>query len=377
MRVLYLDCASGISGDMFIGAMLDAGLDFSFLEKELSKLKLKGYRVRKRTVRRNSIRGTKFDVLIHNAEKGHRSLKAITAIIDKSRLDPDVKGLSKKIFFNIAKAESRAHNTSFEKVHFHEVGDLDSIIDIVGAAIAVKKMGIDKVYGSSLNLGRNGPATLNLLEGVKATFSGIPYELVTPTGAGIFKTLVEESNLPSPMTVSRTGFGAGSNEIEGLPNLLRAVIGQTDDSMYDEDKVMVIQANIDDMKPVMYDYVMERLFDAGALDVFLTHTYGKKSRLGALLTVLAREPLLRKLANIIFEETTTIGLRYYETRRLVLKRRTKKVKTKYGTINFKISRINDSSYRLSPEYEDCKRVARKARLPLQRIYEEAEKKVAK
>jgi len=371
MKVLYLDCSSGISGDMFIGAMLDAGLDFSVLQKELSKLRLKGYRLKKATTLRHSRRGTKFDVLIEEKRHDQRSLKSILSLIEKSGLNHGARELSKKIFLNIAKAESRAHNVRLEKVHFHQIGQVDSIIDIVGSAIAIRQMGIDRVYGSRLNLGKSEPATLNLLQGCEVDFSGIPYELVTPTGASIYRTLVEAGEMVPALKVERVGFGAGTARIDEIPNLLKVIVGEAKGVVYDEDSVITIETNIDDMKPVMYDYITERLFEAGALDVFITPTYTKKTRIGTLLTVLSKKVKFRQLVDIIFEETTTIGLRYYEAQRFILRRKNKKVKTGYGTINFKVSRLNNGGHRLSPEYNDCKRIARKNNIPLQRVYEEA------
>lgn len=368
MRVLYLDCPSGISGDMFIGALLDAGLNLSFLQQALSKLGLDGYKICKKIVVRHSIRGTKFDVLIDKRKNG-RSLKEILSIIAKSKLDSEVKELSKKIFLNIANAESKIHNCDIDKVHFHEIGDLDSIIDIVGAAIAVKKLAIDKVYGSPLNLGKTAPATLSLLQGYKINFSPIPYELVTPTGAAIFRTLVEKVE-PPPMDIASIGYGAGDNEIDETPNFLRVIIGDATESLVDKDvdKIIIIEANIDDTRPIMYDYIMQRLLDAGALDVFITPVYTKKTRVAILLTVLTKNSRFNEIVNIIFEETTTIGLRYYEANRFLLKRKIKRMKTKHGMINFKVSKINKDKLRISPEYEDCKRLARKRGVPLQKLY---------
>ena len=220
MKVLYLDCSSGISGDMFVGAMLDAGLNLSFLKKELSKLNIGGYKISKRSVMRNSIKGMKFDVLIDDKKHVHRPLKEILTVIEKSKLDKDVKELSKSIFLNIAKAEAKVHNVKdVKKVHFRELGHLDSIIDIVSASIAVKALNIGKVYGSYLNSGKTMPAASNLLEGYKVAFARIPYELITPTGAGIFTTLVDKNETPPPMEVLKTGYGAGTYEIKEIPNL--------------------------------------------------------------------------------------------------------------------------------------------------------------
>ena len=369
MKILYLDCQSGISGDMFVGAMLDVGLDFLFLQRELSKLKLKGYSLRRRKVIRDSIKGTKFDVLIKNKKRGHRSLKDILNLIDKSALSGDVKELSKNIFLNIGRAEAKAHNTRLDKVHFHEVGYIDSIIDIVGAAIALRKLGIDKVYGSPINSGINAPATLYLLEGLKVNFLHTPHEMVTPTGAAIYKTLVKDIKSQPAIDVSRVGFGAGDSNIDGSPNILRVVMGEKKDSAYGTDKVTVIETNIDDMKPVMYEYVIEKLFEAGALDVFITSTYSKKTRIGILLTVLTKEALMMKMADIIFKETTTIGLRYYQADRFMLKRSIEKVKIKGHTVNVKVSKLDNSRYKFTPEYEDCKKIAKKAGLPLIKVYE--------
>ena len=233
------------------------------------------------------------------------------------------------------------------------------------------------MYASTLNVGHSAPATSYLLKGLKVNFTGSPYELVTPTGAGIYKTLVRGVTPPGTVTVSDTGFGAGSNDIKESPNLLKVVLAESKALSYGQDRITVIQTNIDDMKPSSYDYVMQRLFDAGALDVFLTHTYSKKSRMGALLTVLAPDIIKSKMARIIFKETTTIGLRFFEMDRFVLKRKNMKVQTKYGAINFKMSRIDDCACKVSPEYEDCKRIATKVGVPLRKVYREAEEKAVK
>jgi uncharacterized protein (TIGR00299 family) protein len=369
MKVLYLDCPSGISGDMFLGALLDAGLKLSVLEQQLAALNLDGFTIRRKTVMRHHVKGTKFDVVVHRHPKAGRSLKHIVALIRRSNLDSSVKELAINIFMTIAKAEARVHNRALEQLHFHEVGQVDAIVDIVGAAIGVTALGIETVYGSPLTLGQTAPATLRIVKGCRVRFSFLPHELVTPTGAAIYKTLIT-GTMPPPMEVAEVGYGAGDMTFDETPNLLRAIIGSTHTAPYNHDRVMVIETNIDDTNPVIYEHVMDRLFAVGARDVFMTPAYAKKSRMANVLTVLTDEAGFWRIAAVLFEETSTIGMRYYYADRLLLKRTTKRVKTRHGTVHVKMSTVNNHTVKTMPEYEDCKRLANKAGVPLQRIYQE-------
>ena len=383
MKIAYLDCFSGISGDMTIAAFLDAGLELSVLSRELKKLNVRGYEIRKRRVKRGEITGTKFDCFKTKAYAGHRSLKSIIALIDKSSLRPRVKKISKEMFVNIGCVEAKVHGVSKkEPVWLHELGDIDSIVDVVGVAIAVDLLGIDEVYASTINMGRTivkashgnipipGPAALELLRGVPIKILDINAELVTPTGAGILKTLSKGFGVMPSMEVSRIGYGAGAKEIEELPNMLRVIIGNSVSS-FKEDRVMVVEANIDDMNPQYFEYVFEKLLEEGALDVYITTIQMKKTRPAFKLTVICLPSDLRKLSSVIFSETTTIGIRYYETGRFKLNRKITTAKTKYGDVRVKVIERPGGMITATPEYDDCRRIARSRRVPIRMVSEKA------
>ncbi len=383
MRLVYFDCFSGISGDMTIGAFLDAGLSMNTLSRELKKLKLKGYEVKKRRVLRGGIAGTKFDCITRGEGHGHRPVREIIRLIKKSDLSNRVKSLSCGIFENIGRAEARVHGlTKDADVMLHELGSIDSIVDIVGAAIALDELDIGAFYSSPVNTGRGfvktahgvlpvpAPAVLELLRDAPLKVSAVDAELVTPTGAGILKTLVTGFGVMPQMKVAAAGYGAGSMEFTNFPNMLRVIIGDTASS-FKEDKVCVIEANIDDMNPQYFEYLFERLFGEGALDVFLTNVLMKKSRPAFRLTVLADPSLREKMAAIILGETTTVGLRFYEAGRFILDRKIVKARTKYGEVKVKVSTGAGGIKTVSAEYEDCARIARQKKIPLKKIMEEA------
>ena len=384
MRIAYFDCFSGISGDMTIAAFLDAGLSMARLTRELAKLKLKGYKLRKSKVMRGAIAGTKFDCITEgHGGHSHRSLKDILRIIDKSSLNGRVKSTAKRIFENIGAAEAKVHGVkSKDSVYLHELGELDSIIDIVGAAIAVDELGIDEIRSSSIRMGRTfvstmhgtipipGPAALELLKGVPVDIVEIRSELVTPTGAGIIKTLSSGFGAMPRMKVSAIGYGAGSRDLKEIPNMLRLVIGETS-PLFKSDVVTVVEANIDDMNPQYFEYAFERLFAEGALDVFITPIQMKKSRPAFKLTALCVPADKEKIAAIILDETTTIGVRFHDAGRSVLARETRKVKTEYGQISVKFSRGPGGIRKSYPEYEDCLRVAKIRHVPLRSVCEAA------
>ncbi|MDP2929465.1 MAG: nickel pincer cofactor biosynthesis protein LarC [Candidatus Omnitrophota bacterium] len=387
MKIAYFDCFSGIAGDMALGAFVDAGLDIKILSRELKKLKIKGYELKAKSCMRGELSGTKLDVVIKRASgiHTHRSFVEILKLIDDSSLDPQVKANAKKIFNIIGAAESKIHGIGDKKkLHLHELGDIDSIIDIVGTAIAIDALGIDEIYSSGVNLGRTllhtkagvlpapGPATLEILKGVGVKVSGIDSELVTPTGAGILKALCRGFGDMPEMKVSDIGYGAGTNELSEIPNMLRIIIGDRKGA-FEEDRIFVIETNIDDMNPQNFEYLFEKLLKDGALDAYTTIIQMKKSRAAFKLTVLSDRSKLERLCSVIFSETTSIGIRYYEADRFKLRREIVKVSTKYGNIKVKLSTGPDNILTVSPEYEECVKIARAKDVPLKKVYEEAKR----
>lgn len=383
MRIAYFDCFSGISGDMTLGAFLDAGLSFKTLSEELAKLRIKNYRLKRSNVFRGGISGTKFECIVDDGAHS-RSLKEIIAIIEKSSLKDKVKNSAKLIFENIGAAEAKIHGIKKkDDIKLHELGSIDSIVDIVGTAVALAELGIDEVYSSPVTTGRGSvvtahgrlpvpaPAALELLKNIPVNMAGSGHELVTPTGAGILKTLSKAFGEPPGMMAERIGYGAGSrDDKDELPNMLRVVVGEAA-GVFAEDSVCVIETNIDDMNPQNFEYIFERLFKEGALDVYITNIQMKKSRPGVKLTVLTENKDRDRIAAAVFNETTTIGLRFYKTGRLKLKRETVDVRTSCGNVSVKISKGPGGILTASPEYEECAKLARKERVPFKHIYDEA------
>ena len=389
-KILYFDCFSGISGDMVIAALLDAGLKLEVVEDAASKLKLKGFKLKSKKVRRNSISGREFKVeVIKN--KHFSDPQQIIDLIEKSKLEERVKKLSLKIFSHLIKAEKAVHQAdSRQKIHLHEVGQLDSLIDVVGFAAGVCSLEIDEFFVSRVCLGKGMvetqhgslpvpcPAALFLLKGLLVHWTDIPYELVTPTGAAILKVCLPPGrgetviNKVPDMEISRIGYGAGQRQVDSQPNMLRIMIGQEQVSKgsngYLKDKVTVIETNIDDMEPLRYEYVINKLFDSGALDVYLTPVIMKKSRPAVVLTVLAPARHLLKITDIIFEETSTFGVRYWQADRSVLARKVISLDTEYGRVGVKAGYRNNKIIKTNPEYEDCARLARENKIPLEKIY---------
>ncbi|MDD4878906.1 MAG: nickel pincer cofactor biosynthesis protein LarC [Candidatus Omnitrophica bacterium] len=374
-KILYLDCPSGISGDMFLGSLIDCGLDIKRLAFQLRKMKIGDYKLKARKVPRAGVSGVKFDV-IYKKHDGHtytddKTFKGIVKAIRSSGLSSRVKETSVAVFTNLAKAESRAHGIPVEKVHFHEVGDIDSVVDIVGTCIALEEMGIDEVYSSRLTIADPAPATAYLLQGMEISVSGAPFELATPTGAAILKTFSRSQTGIPPMKVLRAGFGAGSREIPGRPNLLKSIIGERLTNG-DADIITVLETNIDDMNPQVYGHLIDRLFEAGALDVYITPAIMKKSRPACVLTILSVPATAEALTGIIFEETPTFGVRRYIAERRKLERKIVEVKTKYGNIKVKAGFYKNALSACSPEYEDCKRAARLKGVAFSAVRREAE-----
>jgi pyridinium-3,5-bisthiocarboxylic acid mononucleotide nickel chelatase len=391
MRIAYFDCFSGISGDMTIGAFLDAGLSLKVLQRELAKLKITGYTLKKSKVMRGAISGTKFDCIQSKARHvcghTHMPLSRILKVIDKSSLKPRAKAVSKDIFINIGKAEASIHGISHKSdVNLHELGDIDSIVDIVGVAVAIDELGIDEVHASKISLGRTrirskhgvlpipAPATLELLKGAPVKVTGVESELVTPTGAGILRTLSKGYGEMPEVRVTGIGYGAGSRDPGDMPNMLRIVIGEKEEA-FNKDKIVVMETNIDDMSPQYFEHLFERLFKAGALDVYTTLIHMKKSRPAFKLTALADPGDIKSIARVIFRETTTIGIRYTEMARLILDRKIINARTKYGMVKVKVSTGPGGISTISPEYEDCLRIARKNNIPIKTVYDTARKSV--
>ena len=382
MKTAYFDCFSGISGDMIIGALLDLGLDFKYLRKELEKLKLRECKIESKKTVKNGISATKFHVLGKNNHEEERNINEINKIIDNSKLDNEIKNTIKKIFQKIAQAEAKIHNKPIDKIHFHEVGAIDTIIDVSGAVIGFKKLGIEKIYCSKLNVGTGfaefshgkfpipAPATAEILKNVPVYHNNMEAELVTPTGAAIITTLAEKFGEMPSMKVEKIGYGAGAKDL-GQPNVLRIFLGELD-KIYNE-TVNIIETNIDNMNPEIYPYVIEKLMENGAMDAYLTSIIMKKGRPAIKLTFLADTKDTDKLCRIIFDETTTLGVRIYQAEKRKLDREIKSIKTKYGNVKVKISKLNNEIKNIMPEYEDCVKIARKYKIPLKKVYGEVGK----
>jgi len=387
MKIAYFDCFSGISGDMTVGALIDAGLKVETLEEELKKLGLFGYRLEVNKVVKKGISATQFKV--KTKEEGvERRFKDILDILEKSKLDEEIKKKSKKIFLNIAQVESKIHQKDIDKIHFHEIGGLDSIIDITSAVIGIKTLGIEEIYSSALPVGKGfvkcahgvipvpAPATLELLKNIPTYSGGIESEMITPTGAAIISTLAKSFGERPLMKIERTGYGAGEKEFI-IPNLLRVSIGEKilkEGNLKDgyvSDEAVLIETNIDDMNPEFYDYIMDQLFSQGALDVFLTPIQMKKNRPTHMLSVVVYEQDLKEILEVLFSESTTLGVRIREIKRLRLAQQNFIAETKYGKIKVKVGIFKGEIKNIAPEYEDCKNKAKQHQVPLKEVYDEA------
>jgi len=397
MKLLYLDCFAGISGDMFLGAMLDLGLSLRVLRTELAKLKLDGYRILTQRVIKQDIRATKFDCFVTKHVAHHpplprlrrasRSYSNIAAMIRKSALSDSVKQRALNVFRRIGEAEAKIHGVPLKKIHFHEIGAVDSIVDIVGACVAVKALGVSEIHAAPPPLGSGlvetahgrfplpAPATLELLRGRPTQSSSERVELVTPTGAALLTEFCAEFGPMPAMTIEKIGYGAGTRDLKTTPNVLRAVLGvasaASSRSSDEADTISVLETNIDDMNPQLFSDVMERLLAVGALDVFLTPVQMKKNRPGTLLTVLCGLSDVERMAGLLLTHTTSFGVRVHEVRRHKLQREIVKVKTKFGKIDVKLGRRGGKLVTSAPEYESCKRAAVKAGVAVKEVYRAA------
>jgi pyridinium-3,5-bisthiocarboxylic acid mononucleotide nickel chelatase len=377
MRVAYFDCFAGISGDMIVGAQLDMGLDVESLKTHLSSLGLKGYELVSRPVERGGVAATKFDVEIDQTAQPARNFEDIRSMIAAANLSDQIKTRSIQTFERLAVAEAKVHATTPDKVHFHEVGAVDSIIDTVGAMIGFELLGVEAFFCSPLRVGSGlidtqhgrlpipAPATAELLRGAPVYAGDIEGEFVTPTGAAIVATLCQTFGPMAQMKVARVGYGAGTRNPKRFPNALRLVVGEIEDTTDKrEETINIVETNIDDMSPQVYGFVMERAFALGAIDVFMVAAQMKKDRPGTLLTVLCGPETLSPIIDMLLAETTTLGVRCYEAKRRVLERDIENVETGYGSIRVKVARQAGRTLHFQPEYEDCARAATAAKVPL-------------
>jgi len=380
--ILYADCPSGISGDMFLAACLDLGLPLEHLTSELAGLDLSGYRLEAWTELKMGLKAHRLLVSVEE-EHHHRAYRDIKAMITGSRLAGEVKSRALSIFDRLARVEASIHGVDLDEVHFHEVGAVDSIVDIVGAGIALEYFQVSRFMASPLPLGSGSintahgllplpaPATLALLEGIPVYGTGIKAELVTPTGAAILVTQAQEFGSLPAMTVTRTGYGAGTRDLPDRANVMRLFLGASRESLSLE-KLLVCETNIDDMNPEYVPFVMDRLFRSGALDVWLTPIQMKKGRPGFTLSILTRPDQRDSLLEIVFAETTTLGIRMFEVNRAALPREGRTVETPLGEVKVKAV-LRNGREELIPEYEDCRRLAEETGRPLKEIYDQVRK----
>ena len=402
-KLIYFDASNGVSGDMIVGALIHLGLPIDHLREELSKLDLDEYVLEVEEIERQGIFGMNFRVRSklkkeahhHHHEHEMRGFKEIQSLIGNSELDPWVKDKSIAIFRKLGEAEAKVHRTPIDKVHFHEVGALDSIVDIVGACVGFRYFGVQCFFSSPLNLGGGtvtfshgtwpvpAPATAELVASFPVLVGTLQGELTTPTGAAVVTELVEQPTSPPVCSYYKWGFGAGDTEFAGIPNMLRLLLGNVEESQVDttapyvwqEEELYLLETNIDDMDGEIFGYFMERALKEGALDVYYIPLHMKKNRPGLLLSILCREVDREKMAELVFQETTTLGLRWSPCRRWSLEREVRVIDTEYGKVRVKVGRFKGAVMGFSPEYEDLKVVAEKATIPLKTLRQNVLKKI--
>jgi len=399
LKILYYDCFSGISGDMNLGALVDLGVSSDYLIKELEKLQLSSeYEIVVKKDSKNGITGTKVDVVLTHKEHDHphhedhhehhhRHLKDIAAIINGSTLNDRVKKSSMDMFMRIAQAEAKVHGQSIDEVHFHEVGAIDSIVDMIGAAIALDYLHVDKIMASPVQVGGGfvkcahglipvpAPATVEILKGIPMKSGIVPFETTTPTGAAILAANVDEFTDKLDFSVKKIGYGLGSRDLE-IPNVLRVYLGEIT-SHEEIEEQSLLETNIDDMNPEFYSYIEEQLFEKGALDVFKTPIIMKKGRPAIKLSILVNAQKEKDITDIIFKETTSIGIRKFKVEKVMLARDFKTLKTKYGNVMIKKSYYEGKLVKYKAEYEDCKKIAVENKIPLAVVYQEVDREMGK
>jgi hypothetical protein len=384
MKVAYFDCFSGISGDMTLGALVDAGCPIDVLRAGLQGLQVPGWEISAEKVWKNGMAATHVRVKTQDTHT-HRSLTAILGILGSSNLDKLVRERASAIFTKLGEAEAAVHDVPIEKIHFHEVGAVDAIVDIVGACIGFEELRLQKFVCSPLNVGGGtakmahgllpvpAPATARLLLGKPSYSSGVQKELVTPTGAAIVATLCESFGPQPAMKVSAIGYGAGTTDLEGQPNVLRIMVGEVSEHAIDSHggTIRVLEANLDDMNPQIFGYLLDKALAAGALDVFTMPIQMKKSRPGTLVTILCKPEDESKFQEMLFAETTTLGVRSHLVDRRALPREFVKVTTAFGDVRMKISRTDGRVQHASPEFDDCRKLAEEKNVPLHEVMEQA------
>lgn len=383
MKIAYLDCASGISGDMTLGALVDAGVELPAIQSAIDSLGLAGVRLTASEVKKKGFRALKVTVE-HPPEHAHRHVHHITELIDKSALTAAQKDLARRIFIRLGESEAKVHGVDIRKVHFHEVGAIDSIADIVGSAVGLDMLGVDRITCSPIPTGTGyitiahgrvsipAPATAELLVGVPLAPSNVAAELTTPTGAAIVAVVADEFGPLPPMRISRIGYGAGDRELAEQPNLLRLVLGESDDTL-PADQIWVLETNLDDVSGEIIGHCLNLLAEAGALDVYATAIQMKKNRPGVKVSVLCTADRIARLEKILFRETSTLGVRRWPVSRHKLDRRPHTVQTAWGPIEGKLAIVGEGDVSFSPEYESCRQVAVQRSVPLKDVYDAARK----
>lgn len=385
MKILYFDLVNGVSGDMILGALFDLGLDYALWKREIDKLNLSGFEIEINKKEKNGISGTDFYIKIFDKKTERKGVDLIN-IVEKSKLSDDVKEKSIEILKRIIEVEAKIHNEKFEEVHLHELSGLDTIIDIVGTVVGLKILGIEKIYSSPVPIGSGfintkhglipvpAPATIELLKGVPIYSNGVKGEITTPTGAAILTTLATSfGDFPS-MKVSSIGYGLGKKDFE-IPNLLRVFIGEPFE-FYLKNYNILIETNIDDMNPQIMGHIVDKALALGALDIFFTPIYMKKNRPAYKISVLCEEKDKSALIDLIFKETTSIGVRLTRVEKVFLKREIKELQTKLGKVRVKISHFKGDK-KISLEYEDIKKIAEEKNLPISEVYSVVNKEINK
>lgn len=382
MKIAYLDCASGISGDMTLGALVDAGIDLDALNTGIQTLGLSDVRLVARQVKKKGFRATQISVE-HTPQHQHRHLHHVAAMIDGSSISPRQKDLAQRIFRRLAEAEARVHNSTIEKVHFHEVGAVDSIADIVATAIAWDMLGVTRLVCSAVPTGGGfveiahgrcavpAPATAELLKGIPLAESSVDAELTTPTGAAILATLVDQFGPLPSMTIERIGCGAGRRDLDEQANVLRLFVGTASDELAHE-RLWIVETNLDDTSGELIGHAFAQLWPAGALDVYTTAIQMKKNRPGVILSVLCPAEAIAAVEAILFRETNTLGVRRWPVERRKLRRERHVVETRFGPVQGMLAWVDAQTARFSPEYEACRQLAQQHRVPLQAVYEAAQ-----